>query len=111
MQYKGDGSYKVDGRTPEASFIDLLTRENEIVSKINESYSALDVAKKNNLRTGQYTQMIEEYKKKLEDVRLEIKMYCSEKLGIRTDIADRLYPADNSYTKQSLNLTRMRRNK
>ena len=111
MQYKGDGSYKVNGRVPEISFLELINQENSIVSKLNEAYNALDVAKKSNIRTSQYTQMIDEYTNKLEEVRTEIKVYCSEKLGIRTDIAEKLYAAENNYTKQTINLTRMRRNK
>lgn len=83
--YKGDGSFKHDN-SQEVSFIEILNKEAEIVDNYNSSIRAYSLAKRNNLRTGEYTEDIERYKQKLSDVRQEIRDYIENKL--RLEIVD-----------------------
>jgi hypothetical protein len=87
--YRGDGSYKASGVILENSLLDLLNLEHEYVSKLNECYKALDIAKKSSLRTNEYTELIKINKEKLDLTRNEIKEYC-KKIGIAIIIGDNI---------------------
>lgn len=84
--YKGDGNYRVEGRALETSFLDLLNSEHERVSRLNESYRALDIAKKCRMRTAEYEKDIKVNTEKLEESRKEIREYIENKLNHKASL-------------------------
>lgn len=89
--YKGDGSYKPYGHEIETSLLDLLNKEADRVSKLNEAYRAYDIARKSNFRLKEYEDTIKIRLEKLEETRIDLKKYFWDKLGFQTDVVDMLY--------------------
>ena len=91
--YRGDGRYKQvqSEYILEKSLTDMLNIEKELVDNYNSSVRAIEIAKRNNMRTNNYVEDLGKIKTKLDEIRFEIKMYYIDKLGIKTDMASTLY--------------------
>lgn len=89
--YHGDGSFKTKEIATQESLIELLFIEKEYVDKYNNIAIAIDLAKKNNLRAGEYYKDLDKIKESLDNVRNKITVYFNEKLNIKTTIADQLF--------------------
>jgi hypothetical protein len=89
--YRGDGSYKASEYNNEVSLKELLDIEYELVNKLNEDYRAYEIAKKTSLKTTEYKERIRIGQDKLRQVRMDIKEYCYDKLGLKTDFVAELY--------------------
>lgn len=89
--YKGDGSYKPGLISLETSLLDLLTKEKELVDKYNSAARAYEVAKYNGLRMTEYDKEINILREKIDNVRIEMRDYCSNNLYLKTSISDILY--------------------
>lgn len=76
------------------SLLDLINLEHSIVSKINEVNAELYKAKKFNLRTNEYTKLLEKNTKKLEEVRGSIRVYLQTKIKIMPHDFDMIYDED-----------------
>lgn len=94
--YHGDGSYKQlhCEYELETSLISLLNKEKELVDSYNSSVRALEIAKRNCMRSTGYSDDIIRTKDKLNDIRLELKEYFIDKIGIKTDMQSLLYSED-----------------
>lgn len=77
------------------SLLDLINLEHSIVSKINEVNAELIKAKRFNLRTNEYTKLLEKNTKKLEEVRNSIRIYLQTKIKIMPHDFDMIYDEDD----------------
>ena len=91
--YQGDGSYRQiqSEYKIEKSLIEMLNIEKELVDKYNSSVRAIEIAKRNCMRTNNYIDDLNRIQSKLDEIRFEIKMYHIDKLGIKTDMPSSLY--------------------
>lgn len=90
MIKRGRGGYVPDDYNLETSFLDLLDLEKEKVESLNTHIRAYDKAKKHGMMVHEYVHDIEEAQKEVDEVRAEIREFCENKIGIKTNIAETL---------------------
>lgn len=73
--FNNENYIKVNNKRFEVSLIKLLNKEDACVTMLNESYRALDIAKKGGLRSIEYEREIKINSEKLKECRNEIKEY------------------------------------
>lgn len=77
------GEYRNNGskcKNIETSLISLLNKEDTYVSRLNECYRAIEIAKRTDLRTAEYEKDIKSTMEKLKECREEIKDYFKNKI-------------------------------
>jgi hypothetical protein len=86
--YKGDGSYKITTTNEfgmETSFLDLIRKENDMVSSYNIALAAYDTAKKNGMNSIKQKNDLKRSRLEVDKARNELKRFMQQTLGVNVN--------------------------